>query len=119
MSDQNLFQVLKTLGYRNDSIRAITAAAEGAEAAEIGKMQAERDRSMTPLTPIAAAAQSPRHAAMLRQTLGIIRHASRHMYELPLDRPVNLNEVSAAIRGGSIENRMAIKGNLAQLGLVR
>jgi hypothetical protein len=118
MTDHHkLFTVLQTLGYGADEIRAAQSAIEGVE---IENVRAARDRvGMTELTPMAAAAQSPRHAAMLKQTLGLIKTASRYRYELPLDRPVDLNEVSLHIQGGSIENRMAIKSNLAQLGLCR
>jgi len=77
------------------------------------------DRSgLTELTPMSAAAQSPAHHAMLRQTIGMIRTASGYRFELDLDKPVDIHEISAAIRGSSIENRVAIKSNLHQLGLI-
>jgi hypothetical protein len=83
-------------------------------------INARADRSgLTPLTPMQAAAQSPEKHRVLQQTLGMIRHLSAGKFDLPLDRPVNIAEVNAAIRNADPERRIAVKSNLAQLGLIR
>jgi hypothetical protein len=116
-SNHHLLDVLKTLNYGDDEIRSIMAAAESAKAEKIGKLAASRGTELP--SPVSAAAQSPRHAALLRQTLGMIRQASGQTYSLPLDKPVDADALAIAIRAGSIENRMAIKSNLARLGCMR
>ncbi len=115
MSDQNLMNTLKALNYDNATIKKIMAAADSAELECIRATRGD----MTELTPIKAAAISSRHRRILDQTLGLIRHLSAQTYDLPLDKPVSLPALNAALRNGngSPTDRMAIKANLASLGL--
>jgi hypothetical protein len=93
-----LTNVLKTLGYDNESIHAMT---EAAKATEIAKASAS-PTGMTALTPMQAASVSQRNRQVLEQTRGVIRHLS-----------------ACKIRDrGSIQDRVAVKSNLAALGLL-
>jgi hypothetical protein len=115
MTNHNLIDVLKSLNYNDSSIKKIVAAAE---AAEMESVRASRGDMTELLSPLQVAAQGPRHAAQLRQLDSAIFHASGAKYRLPKDRPVDINEVEAAIRGASITSRMNIKSSLHALKLI-
>ncbi len=115
MSNPQLLSVLKTMGFSNNEIRKITAAAESAE---IDSIRATRGDLTELPTPMACASRSARHAALLRQLDSTIFHCSACTYRLPKDQPVDLLQVERAIRNADIPTRAAIKSGLRELGLI-
>jgi len=118
MSDQQLLTFLKTLGYSNSAITSIMAGAESAEQAEAIRAAADR-RGMTQLTPVQACAGNPQKLRLWVQTAGMIRHLSANKYTPREDQPIDVVELDSAIRGASPEQRIACKGALSQLGLIK
>ena len=108
-----LKRVAEHLGYSSAQIdKMMSALGDG------GTVHARANGLTEMPTPMQAAAASPAHAAMLKQTLGLIRSASGHRYTLPLHHPVDLAELRKNIRDASIEARMGIIGKLAELQLI-
>ncbi len=114
--NHQLVELLKGLGYDNNVIRKI---AEAADTTEIEALRASRDMMTQLLSPLQAAAQSRRHAALLCQLDGQIYHASGCKYRLPMDGThVNIHELDKAIRAADIDTRMRIKSGLRALGRI-
>lgn len=112
----SLADTLKVLGYDNESIRKITAAAD---AAEIQRVEASRAGLQELLTPIQCASQSPRIAAQVKRVDSEIYHASGCTWRLPTDGShVNVHDVDKAIRNADIDSRMRIKSTLAGLKMI-
>lgn len=116
-SDQQLLSLMKTLGFSNDATRAALAAVESVEKQRLERIQAEADTSGL-ITAMQAASKSQRHAAQLHRLDGVIYSACGCKYRLPKDRVVNPIELDRALAGADTMTRMAVKGELHQLGML-
>lgn len=118
MKHESLIGVARHLGYTDTDIAKIVQALDGGGVV----IRAQADTTHHDLkrwpTPLQAAAESPDKLKIIHKTRGMIRHISSCRYDLPMDRPVDLKELNSAISAGPIEDRMAIKGNLALCGLI-
>jgi hypothetical protein len=117
MSDYHrLVSVLKTIGgYTNDEINIIAATACRVETE---RLQASRSGLTELPTPMAAAASDPKRAMLIKQVCGQIKTATRYRWELPLDKPVSLDQLTIALKDASIDQRLAIKDALFHAGLI-
>jgi hypothetical protein len=117
MSDYSrLTTILKSIGgYSNAEIKTIASTAEGVE---LERIQASRGNLTELKTPLQCAAESPKNARLLREVATMIRHMSAQRYSLPMDKPVDLDAISQAIRGADVVSRCAVKSKLHELGLV-
>jgi hypothetical protein len=127
MNTSTLVSFLKNEGVNNNNvIRKIVAAAEAAESERLDSLRAFANREgMTQLpSPMAAAASDPKIAGIVHQTAGMIRNATmarrQGAYHLPLDHPVNVLELRAALREAKVDASTsgAIVENLYACGLV-
>jgi hypothetical protein len=121
-----LIRVAKHLGYSDHAVSKILAAVDDEWPNGGGAVHAVADhRSMSELpTPLAAASSDPRKAAIIKQTAGMIKHATmarpHGAYELDLSKPVNVPELRATLREAkaNTSTTMSIVENLFACGLV-
>jgi hypothetical protein len=119
MADSQLVTILKTLNYDNETIRAMTAAAEGVE---IAKVEA-RAAGLTELkTPLQCAAQGGRTAQRLKHLAGRLYSASLGSgagYRLPMNgQHCDPYEIDRHIAHCSVSTRMELKSALRELRLI-
>jgi hypothetical protein len=116
MNHDSLKRVAECLGYSSAQVEAIVRAVGG----NVGTIRAVGDRSgLTQLpTPMAAAASDVKRAMLIKQICSQIKTATKYKWQLPLDKPVDLDELTIGLAGASINQRLAIKDALFHAGLI-
>jgi hypothetical protein len=116
-------ELLKSVGYTdNNTIRAIMAAAERAEAEHVAALRAVSAASNRLPSPIAACAGDPAKLALFNQARGFIRHLTAGAYDIGADmtKPIDVYRLDTSFKAAnaSVTDRIAAKENLARLGLL-
>jgi hypothetical protein len=115
-SHSQLVNILKTLNYDNDTIHAMTDAAEGVE---IAKVEARAAGVMELKSPLQCAAQGGRTAQRLKHLAGRLYSASGCKYRLPMTgEKCDPFEIDRHISHCSISTRMELKSALRELRLI-